>query len=228
MVLTQASKFWKVQDMQNPNWGDIMRARWLAGALALCLAMTAGCAMAIETPDYKVVAKQGSFELRDYPAQAVAEVVVEGDQQTAVRLGFRRLAGYIFGANSGGQKIAMTAPVGQSPMTSGPISVSALGAKRWVVRFDMPRDRDLTALPKPENAAIRLTTQPPTRIAAVRFSGLMSDRAAAEQTAALLGYIRTSGLKASGPPTLAQYDPPWTLWFLRRNEVLIPVADGPP
>jgi len=63
-------------------------------------------------------------------------------------------------------------------------------------------------------------------MAAVRFSGLMSQSAAAKETAELLSYIKTSGLKAVGPPTLAQYDPPWTLWFMRRNEVLIPVADG--
>jgi hypothetical protein len=90
----------------------------------------------------------------------------------------------------------------------------------------MPRAHDLSTLPKPKNAAIRLLTLPPARIAAVRFSGLMSDRAAAKETAELLSYIKASGLKAAGPPTLAQYDPPWTLWFLRRNEVLIPVTGG--
>jgi len=199
---------------------------WVVGALGLCLIMSAASAMAIETPDYKVVQKQGAFEVRDYPAQTVAEVVVEGDQQSAVRDGFRRLASYIFGANSGDQKIAMTAPVAQSPVMSGPITTSALGAERWTVRFDMPRSHDLANLPKPKNDAIRLLTLPPARIAAVRFSGLMSNSAAAKETAELLTYIKTSGLKASGPPTLAQYDPPWTLWFMRRNEVLIPVTGG--
>jgi len=198
----------------------------VAGALGLCLIMSAASAMAIETPDYKVVVKQGAFEVRDYAAQTVAEVVVEGDQQDAVRNGFRRLASYIFGANSGDQKIAMTAPVAQSPVMSGPVTTSALSAQRWVVRFDMPRAHDLSTLPKPKNADIRLLTLPPARIAAVRFSGLMSDSAAAKETAELLGYIKTHGFKAAGPPTLAQYDPPWTLWFLRRNEVLIPVAEG--
>jgi effector-binding domain-containing protein len=200
---------------------------WVAGALGLCLIMSAASAMAIERPDYKIVEKQGIFELRDYPAQTVAEVVAEGNQQSAVRDGFRRLANYIFGANSGDQKIAMTAPVGQTPVMSGPITTSALGAQRWIVRFDMPRSHDLTSLPKPKNGAIRLSTLPPARIAAVRFSGLMSDRAAEKETAELLSYIKARGLKAVGPPTLAQYDPPWTLWFLRRNEVLIPVGDGP-
>jgi len=197
----------------------------LAGALALCLILLARPAMAIETPDYKVLVKQGAFELRAYPAQTVAEAVVEGDQQDAVRQGFRRLAGYIFGANSSNQKIAMTAPVGQTPMAPGPVTASALDAKRWIVRFDMPRDQDLTTLPKPKTAGIQLTTRPPARIAAVRFSGLMSDRAAAKETAELLNHIKTAGLIPCGPPTLAQYDPPWTPWFMRRNEVLIPVAD---
>ena len=213
--------------MQNHGHGLVVRTGWLAGAVAACLLITADPAMAIETPNYKVVSKQGDFELRDYPAQTVAEVVVDGDQKGAVQLGFRRLAGYIFGANAGGQKISMTAPVGQTPRANGPTSPSALGARQWTVRFDMPRDLDLSALPKPKDASIRLLTLPPSRIASVRFAGLMSDSAAAKQTAALLAYIKTDGLKAAGPPTLAQYDPPWTLWFLRRNEVLIPVADGP-
>jgi DNA gyrase inhibitor GyrI len=201
-----------------------VKAKTWTGALALCLCMSVEPALAIETPDYKVVSKQGAYELRDYPAQTVAEVVVEGDQQGAVRRGFRRLADYIFGANSGGQKIAMTAPVGQSPVTTAAGDAGALGARQWIVRFDMPRAHDLAALPKPNNAAIRLVTLPPARIAAVRFAGLMSDQAAATETEALLSYIKAQDLRPSGPPTLAQYDPPWTLWFLRRNEVLIPVA----
>ncbi len=213
--------------MEHLRRGWIGTRRWVAGALGLCLIVSAASAMAIEIPDYKVVLKQGAFEVRDYAAQTVAEVTVDGDRQTAVSDGFRRLASYIFGANSGNQKIAMTAPVAQSPVMSGPITTSALGAHRWVVRFDMPRGYDLANLPKPKNDAIRLLTLPPARIAAVRFSGLMSGRAAETQTADLLSYIKASGLKAVGPPTLAQYDPPWTLWFMRRNEVLIPVTGGP-
>ncbi len=204
-----------------PHWSVKVGA--LASAIALCLMMIAGPAMAIETPDYKVLSKQGAFELRAYPAQTVAEAVIEGDQQDAVRQGFRRLAGYIFGANSSNQKIAMTAPVGQTPVAQGPVTASALGAKQWIVRFDMPRDQDLTSLPKPKAPGVKLKTLPPARIAALRFSGLMSDKAAAKETADLLGYIKAKGLTPAGPPTLAQYDPPWTLWFLRRNEVLIPV-----
>jgi effector-binding domain-containing protein len=212
--------------MRNHRRGLIVRAAALAGVLALSLIMTAEPAMAIETPDYKVLVKQGDFEIRDYPAQTVAEVAVEGDQQAAVRHGFQRLANYIFGANSARQTIAMTAPVGQSPATPGPANAETLNARHWIVRFDMPRGQDLAALPKPNNAAIRLATLPAARIAAVRFAGLMSDKAAAKETTALLSFIAARGLHASGPPTLAQYDPPWTLWFLRRNEVLIPVADG--
>jgi effector-binding domain-containing protein len=210
--------------MQNPQAGLIVKSFVRVAALALCLILTAEPALAIETPDYKVVSKQGDFELRDYPAQTVAEVVIEGDQQGAVRRGFRRLADYIFGANSGGQKIAMTAPVAQTPVAAGQTSASALDSKHWTVRFDMPRSQNLAALPKPNNGDIRLVTLPPSRVAAVRFAGLMSDGAAAKETTALLSFIETSGLKAVGPPTLAQYDPPWTLWFMRRNEVLIPVA----
>ena len=74
--------------------------------------------MAVEEPKYTVVAKDGPFEIRDYPGTVVAEVEVDGDRQAATSAGFRLLAGYIFGGNAGGKNVAMhssNAPGGGKP-----------------------------------------------------------------------------------------------------------------
>ena len=63
-------------------------------------------------------------------------------------------------------------------------------------------------------------------MAVVRFSGVARGDSFRSQTDALRRWAAARGLALRGPATLAQYDPPWTLWFLRRNEVLIETA-GP-
>jgi hypothetical protein len=111
-----------------------------------------------------------------------------------------------------GEKVAMTAPVAQT-MSGG----------QWVVRFTMPAGSTLATLPTPNDADVKLSETPPARFAVVRFSGLARPDDVATQTAVLSRWIAGRQLKTTGPATLAQYNPPWTLWFLRRNEVMIPV-----
>jgi SOUL heme-binding protein len=88
----------------------------------------------------------------------------------------------------------------------------------------MPEGSTLENLPKPKNSRVRLLALPPTHMAVVRFSGLVWPNTITAKTAALQDFIRKHRLKAAGAPSLAQYNPPWTLWFLRRNEVMIPLA----
>ncbi len=192
-----------------------------------------GPAMAIEQPKYVVttraVTADGDVELRHYAAYLVAEVVVTGDQGEAVRKGFRKLAGYIFGGNAGNTKIAMTAPVAQSPdgetipMTR-PVSQTPDGRGDWTVQFMMPAAYTLGTLPKPNDPDVRFRQVPAREMAVLSFSGVARDQDYRDRTAALNRWMAGQGLKARGPATLAQYDPPWTLWFLRRNEVLQEVA----
>jgi len=195
------------------------------GALAL-----GGPAMAIEQPKYAVVAKQGDYEIRRYEPYVVAEVVVGGDQGEAVQAGFRKLAGYIFGANSGKAKIAMTAPVAQQPagekiaMTS-PVAQRPEGAGRWSVQFMMPAAYTLETLPQPKDGDIRFRTEPARGMAALRFSGVARDENYRARSEELRRWIAGRGRTPRGEPVLAQYDPPWTPWFIRRNEVLIELAN---
>lgn len=198
----------------------------LSGALAAVFLGTV--AMAVEEPAFKPVLKDGAFEVRDYPALVVAEVTVSGDQKQAAGNGFRLLAGYIFGGNRTKQSIAMTAPVAQAP-ASQKIAMTApvtqiQGGKTWVVRFTMPSAYSLESLPTPNDPRVKLRQLPPTRFAVLRFSGVARPEAVATRTAELETQVAARRLTATGPASLAQYNPPWTPGFLRRNEVMIPIA----
>ncbi len=183
--------------------------------------------MAVEEPAFQTVLQDGAFEIRDYPALAVAEVTVSGKQKEAASKGFRLLAGYIFGGNRRKQSIAMTAPVEQEP-TSEKIPMTApvtqtQTAGEWVVRFTMPSTYSSETLPEPNDARVRLRVTPPARFAVIRFSGLARPDDVAAKTAELSVWMRHRQLRHAGPASLAQYNPPWTLWFMRRNEVMIPI-----
>ena len=185
-------------------------------------------AMAVEEPAFRSILHEGAFEVRDYPALVVAEVTVSGDQKEAASKGFRLLAGYIFGGNKRRQSIAMTAPVAQA-QTSEKIAMTApvtqiRSAGEWVVRFTMPSAYSMDTLPEPNDPKVHLRVLPPTRFAVLQFSGLARKDDVATKTAELEKLAGTHHLRAIGPASLAQYDPPWTLWFMRRNEVMLPVA----
>jgi hypothetical protein len=187
--------------------------------------------MATEQPQYQVTLQQGRFEVRDYPALIAAEVKVTGDRGEAISTGFRLLANYIFGGNELGQSIAMTAPVVQTPSISDAVTLStpvtqSQDINAWLIRFMMPRSYSLDTLPKPNDQRVHLVTLPPTRVAVVRFSGLAKEPSIEQNTAELITYLNDQGLRAIGPPLLARYNPPWTVWFLRRNEIMIPVQVG--
>ena len=201
--------------------------RIFIGLLA-SFALIGSPALAVEEPKFTVALREGPFEIRDYQAAVVAEVTVTGDRREAASKGFRLLAGYIFGGNQRRQSIAMTAPVAQErtgqkiAMTAPVTQTQADGA--WVVRFTMPSAYSLETLPEPNDPRVHLRVVSPTRFAVDRFSGLADKTSIDAKTAGLEGFLRTHGLHAIGPASLAQYNPPWTLWFMRRNEVMIPVA----
>lgn len=186
--------------------------------------------MAAEEPVFKLVLQSGAFEVREYPSLIAAEVSVGGDRSEAVNAGFRLLAGYIFGGNTSRQSIAMTAPVIQAPPAGESIAMTAPvtqtgNTDAWVIRFIMPSSYTLDTLPTPNDPKVQLKTLPPSRVAVVRFSGLAHEADIEQKTAELKDFIAANHLRTAGPPSLARYNPPWTLWFLRRNEVMIPLQD---
>ncbi len=177
-----------------------------------------------ETPSYRVSLAEGAFEVRHYGPRLMAEVTVEGDAWQARSAGFQILAGYIFGANEGRQKVAMTTPVSQTPtpgriaMTT-PASQVPGAAGAWVVQFMMPGEYRLETLPRAQDPRIRFLNLQPKRQAVLRFSGQTGDARLAEQAAELERRMAARGLVATGGPHFLFYDPPWTLPEMRRNEV---------
>ena len=188
--------------------------------------------MATQEPEFSVSLRDGVFEVREYPALVAAQVVVTGTRDEASNAGFRLLAGYIFGSNKRKQSIAMTAPVVQEPLASEKISMTAPVLQSavagqpgaWTVRFIMPKQYTLDSLPVPNDPTVQLLAVPPARLAVVSFSGLARPDDVALRTVALKAFIARGNLQAIGPPALARYNPPWTPWFMRRNEVLIAVS----
>ena len=184
--------------------------------------------MAIEEAKYAVLEREGDFELRQYDPQIVAETLVEGDFQEVGNEGFRRLYDYISGKNRKQQAIPKTAPVCQEeasekiPMTA-PVNQEQVGGK-WRITFLMPPQYTLETLPEPLDARVKLTKVPGKLMAALSYSGTWSRGRYEDKEKRLKELIRQRGLKIVGEPVFARYNPPFMPWFLRRNEVLIPVA----
>jgi hypothetical protein len=191
-----------------------MRSAVLAGVLAMAGSVTeAETYKGYELPPYTVAATDGAFEVRDYGAHLVAEVRVSGSRDGAINTGFRTLAGYIFGGNATGEKIAMTVPVAQTPVADG----------EWTVRFMMPAGFRPETLPKPDRAAIRFVTTAPERQVSLRFPGQRGDKVLAEKAAALRAWAKARGLTVTAGPHYYFYDGPMTLPWNRRNEVAFTV-----
>jgi hypothetical protein len=202
----------------------------LAGVVLLLIgsfSLGAGEAMAIEESSYTVVEQADNFELRMYAPNIVAETLVEGDFSEVGNEGFRRLAGYIFGKNRKQESIDMTAPVSQETSSekiamTAPVNQATVGGK-WRITFTMPAEYTMETLPMPLDDRVILKQEPGRLMAAIRYSGTWSRDRYQEKEASLRSLIGEHGLKAVGEPVFARYNAPYTLWFLRRNEVLIPV-----
>jgi hypothetical protein len=187
-------------------------------------------AMAIEEAEYEVIEKTGNFEIRDYASHILAETVVEGGLEDAGSKAFNKLFRYISGANRSRSKVAMTAPVSQQP-TGEKIEMTApVGQQRaddrWAVSFMMPQAYTLDTLPQPEDPSITLREVPARRMAAIRYSGFWSEKNYYRYKTELEAWIESMTLTITGEAIWARYNAPFTPWFLRRNEVLIPIATG--
>lgn len=208
-----------------------MRLLRLMYVLVALVPFLAGPAMAdVAEPSFTVVSKDGDFEVRRYDPMIIAHVTVTGDRGTAANRGFRVLADYIFGANRPGEKIAMTAPVIQEPAArdgqkiamTAPVLQEPAGADTWTVTFVMPAEFTIDTLPAPKSDKITIEKVPGDTMAVVRFSGFNTKARLDEETERLQSFMADKNLPAKGTPRFAFYNPPWTLPFLRRNEVMIP------
>lgn len=186
-------------------------------------------AMAIEEAKYTVLKQEGQLELRQYAPHIVAETLVESDFEGAGNKAFRRLFNYISGNNESRQEIAMTAPVSQAEKGE-KIAMTVhvgqqLSGKNWVISFMMPASYTLDTLPKPKDNQVILRQVPEHYVAAIRYSGFWSQKSYNHHKQQLEAWIKQQSFKTTGEAIWARYNAPFTPWFFRRNEILVPVEE---
>jgi len=193
--------------------------------------MIPAIAMAIEEPEYQVVGQYDDYELREYAPYIVAEVDVQGEFDEAGRDAFRILAGYIFGDNAASEKMSMTAPVESRPPAKGekmsmtaPVTAIAAGDDgRTTYAFVMERKFSLQTLPVPNDDRIRIRTVPKRTMAVRRYSGRWTENKYLQNEKSLRTALDSNGIQTIGRPVLARYNSPFSLPFMRRNEVMIEI-----
>lgn len=184
-------------------------------------------------PSWSSVSKDEDIEIRLYDPMIIAEVSQKGERYEAINAGFRVLAGYIFGGNKGEKKLEMTAPVTQQAqkdagqkiaMTAPVIQQKTETTDEWTVSFVMPSEYKLDDLPVPNDSRIKFVTIPAHKKAVIRFSGFNTDANLKEHQEKLVSWMSKNNIRVSGNPVYAFYNPPWTPFFLKRNEIMIDIS----
>jgi hypothetical protein len=192
------------------------------GLTALLVTSAAGAQMIrgnYDEPPFHLEHEAAPFDVRTYQPRIIAETTVPAQTlRGATSEGFSRLAGYIFGGNrrpdGASSKIAMTTPVESAPK----------GGGEFTVTFTMPPEYSMTELPRPNDARVSLRERPAQTLATARFSGVARKRDLTQLEEDLLKYLAQQGYRATSTVGVAQYDPPWTPGFLRRNELIVEVV----
>ena len=186
--------------------------------------------MATEEPDFTLVYKENNFEIREYAPKIIAQVKIIGNFDKASSEGFRALADFIFGnntINNESEKISMTAPVVAEPSSEKiPMTTPVLAEEennQWLISFVMPKEYSLKSLPRPNNSEVTLRVLPKEKFAIIVFSGLVRESSYDEKVKLLNNFIKKQNLRIYGSVKIARYNPPWTLPFFRRNELMIKV-----
>ena len=185
--------------------------------------------MAIEEPQYTVIESGEGFEIRHYEPYIVAEVTVDGSLRQSGGRAFRILAGYIFGDNRANAKMNMTAPVesraaGERMNMTAPVESIETGDGSYVYGFVMERRYTMDTLPQPIDPRIRIREVPARTMAVRSFTGLWTDGNYERHESALLEFVRERGMDTVGSPLFARYNGPMTPFFMRRNEVMVEIA----
>ena len=165
-----------------------------------------------EQPPYQVRQDLGAgLEIRDYGPVTAIETTTSG--QDAANRAFRQLFAYITGTNESGRTIAMTVPV----------RMDAAPAQGMTMRFFLPSGQAPDP-PRPVDGTVRVVKLPAATVAALRFSGNPDATAQRERTRELLARLETSQWRKTSEPYLLSYDPPFTIPFLKHNEIAVSVS----
>jgi effector-binding domain-containing protein len=207
---------------------SLITRRDLFGLLAAALAaVPTQQLMAVEEAEYTVVMEAGDIEVRDYAPAIVAETIINDEFEEAGDLAFRKLFKYIGGNNQAREEIAMTAPVAQEERSEKIAMTAPVGQQKteegWAVSFMMPASYSMETVPKPLDPDVVIRQIPAHRAVSIRYSGFWSEEKYREHLEELQAWIRAENHQVTGVPVWARYNAPFTPWFMRRNEILIPV-----
>jgi hypothetical protein len=185
-------------------------------------------AMSYEQPDYTVLYENDDVEYRQYEPYLVSETVIENsdDSKDAGNEGFRRLFKYITGANQGQAKISMTAPVSQAPSEKISMTVPVQqgeSADGWQVSFMLPTEYTLETAPVPTDSRVYVREVPGRLMAVLQFSGRWTEKNYTRSQTELMESVNAESIDAIGEMQRAAYNAPFSLPFLRRNEVMVAV-----
>ena len=108
----------------------------------------------------------------------------------------------------------MTAPVETGVGTSG----------SYRMRFFLPAAFTAETAPQPTDPRVRIVAVPEETVAVLRYTGWRDEAETAARKDALLAALAGTSWRQADTPIAYFYDPPWTIPFLRRNEVLVAVA----
>ncbi len=192
------------------------------------IASVFGLRSVYEQPHYTVLQNLGQdVEIRQYDPRLAIEATVAGaDRDKAASEAFNLLFRYITGANRRQEKIAMTAPVRtdtQRIAMTAPVQTDARG-NQVSMRFFLPVMVAKQGAPEPTDRHLHLIEVPAATIAAIRFSGVATRDVRDHQAAILYGVLAKSDWRPQGAIFQFSYDPPFTIPFLRRNEVAVGVT----
>mgnify|MGYP000588968296 FL=1 len=195
----------------------------------------AGCSMfgesGVESAPYTLLKSYQvqNIEVRNYESMVLVSSDMSADGMNSA---FRNLFRYITGENEGSTEIAMTAPVlmNESDAVSKGIEIVMTApvfmkerSEQQVMSFVMPADFTIQNTPKPTNPDVWISEVKDYKVVVIKFSGLLSDSNVEKQTQILNSWIAKNGYTAISEPINAAYNGPFTIPWLRRNEVLIEV-----
>lgn len=218
----------------NAKYLSKMKKKIFVAILLIVVVLVFGAAMIgpimsnVEVPAYKIVKKEQNIEIRQYPPLIIAEVKTAGSRQDAIGDGFRILADFIFGNNEGEKQLSMNGPITQQEgikiaMTA-PVQQEQTDTE-WAISFIMPSKFSIDTIPNPINDRIKIIQIPSKRYAVITFSGRSTEANLTKHTNELEIYMNGSSYSKVGNAKYAFYNPPWTLPFLRRNEVQFEIPE---
>ena len=218
----------------NAKYLSKMKKKIFVAILLIVVVLVFGAAMIgpimsnVEVPAYKILKKEQNIEIRQYPPLIIAEVKTAGSRQDAIGDGFRILADFIFGNNEGEKQLSMNGPITQQQgikiaMTA-PVQQEKTDTE-WAISFIMPSKFSIDTIPNPINDRIKIIQIPSKRYAVITFSGRSTETNLTKHTNELENYMNGSSYSKVGNAKYAFYNPPWTLPFLRRNEVQFEIPE---